>query len=649
MATELGDIKILIDVDVTQFEASLNNAMSRAQAAFNRLGGTVATGINSALTQAVRAQSQGITTGLRDTFRTAFSAIEQDQERAMARLQQRMRESSRQAMGNSSSMAQAGQTVGSSFAIGFSNPILNAIGAIHSAMYGLKDIGQIMGTVTGFSMAANLGGIQSGISALLKDTRMGAQIASQLQQLAMETPYGVEDFSGIGRKMLAMGTPGNQLIPQLTTLSSAVAATGGGVSELRDMAEFVAKLRMNPGALDKDTLLGLVRSGMPLRQTAEGMAGRRFDDEQQATMFLQSRLSGRGARGVNELLDAMDRQFGGSAKALGRADLGSVMQRVSESGQSMLMGTSGKGLNLALGGLNLLADTMGVLGKINTAAFGAPGLLLLVAGFGYLKNAFTTAKSSLDAFIASLNGFTTSMTAAQARTAVSSASTVAQSIPMYLSSYAQMSGQMNPAFLAAHEFVNGQWVAKPPPAPVVLTPMEKVKAGIQNRMTAMNAGVNNFLSNMNPNMAGNLLAGGLMMGGVIASQSLANQQFNNIGNQKAMAESQRMQNMLGGASAGAMMGNMIGTLFPGVGNVVGTLVGTLIGGAAGYLTSENPDNLPTRAIDENTKALNDATFAMTMLASSIIGAGPRAAGAVSSIELEMYMATRNNMMNQGLA
>lgn len=218
---------------------------------------------------------------------------------------------------------------------------------------------------------------------------------------------------------------------------------------------------------------------------------------------------------------------------------------------------------------------------------------------------------------------------------------------MYLSPYAQMSGQMNPAFLAANQYVNGKWVPIPPPAP--LTPMEKIKAGISSRMTAANAGLNNFFANMNPNMAGHLLMGGIMLGGMVASQSLATQQAQNQGNQRAMAESTRMQNALGGAASGAMLGNMIGTLFPGVGNIVGTIAGTLIGGAAGYLTSENPDNLPNKALDENTKALNNATVAMTLLASSIIGAGPRAAGAVSAIELEMYMATRNNMMNTGLA
>jgi hypothetical protein len=180
------------------------------------------------------------------------------------------------------------------------------------------------------------------------------------------------------------------------------------------------------------------------------------------------------------------------------------------------------------------------------------------------------------------------------------------------------------------------------------TALQNVKSSIQARMTAMNAGVNNFLSNMNPGMAGNLLSGGLMLGGVLASQSLANQQANNIGNQKAMAESTRLQNALGGAATGAMLGGMLGSLFPGIGNIVGTVAGTLIGGAAGYLTSPDPNNLPGKALDENTKALNNATVAMTLLASSIIGAGPRGAGAVSAIELEMYMASRNNMMTVGI-
>ena len=643
MATELGDIKILIDVDVTKFEASLNNAMSRATSAFNRMGAGMTTSVNSTLTAGFRSQYQAFATGLRDTFRNAFSAAESEQAQSMARLQSRMR----QGMGSTSTMTQAGQSVGSSFAVGFSSPILNAIGAIHSAMYGLKDIGQLIGTATGFNMAANLGAIQSSISALLKDTRQGAQITGQLHQLALESPFGVEDFAGVGRKMLAMGTPGNELIRQMSIISDTVSATGGGASELRDMAEFIAKVRMNPRAIDSDTLLGLVRSGMPLRQTAEHMAGRKFENEQEATMFLQSRLSGRGARGIEELNRAQMELYGGSARVMGRTDLGKVSQRLSESAQGVLLGTSEKGLNVALGGLNLLADMMGVLGKLNTSMLGVPGLMLLVGGFGYLKNGFTQAKASLDAFVASLSSFSSTVQTAQVRNAAASAMNVAGSIPMYLSSYAQMSGQMNPAFLAANQFVNGQWVPIPPPAP--LTPMQKVKAGISTRLTAANAALNNFFTNMNPNMAGNLLTGGLMLAGTFASQSLANQQAQNIGNQKVMAESTRMQNALGGAASGAMLGNMIGTLFPGVGNIVGTIAGSLLGGAAGYFTSPDPNKVETQALDENTKALNNATVAMTLLASSIIGAGPRAAGAVSAIELEMYMATRNNMMNAGLA
>lgn len=639
MATELGDIKILIDVDVTRFEASLNNAMARATSAFNRMGAGMSSSINQTLSAGFRAQYQAFSTGLQDTFRNAFAAAEREQAQSMARLQSRMRQS----MGSTSSMTQTGQSVGSSFAVGFSSPILNAISAIHSAMYGLKDIGQMVGTVTGFTMAANLGGIQSGISALLGSTRQGQEIASQLYDLALNTPFSVEDFSGIGRKMLAMGTPGNQLISQMSVLADTVSATGGGANELRDMAEFIAKVRMNPRAIDSDTLLGLVRSGMPLRQTAEHMAGRRFENEQEATMFLQSRLSGRGSRGIDELNQAQRELYGGSARALGRTDLSKVTQRVSESAQGLLMGTSGKGLNLVLGGMNLLADMMGVLGKLNTSMLGVPGLLLLVGAFGYLKNAFTTAKSSLDQFVASLTGFTTSIQIAQSKNIAGAGLTgLATSVPMYLSSYAQMSGQMNPAFLASHQFVNGQWVQNAP-----MTPMQKVKSGIQGRMNAMNVGLNNYMTN-NPNAIGNITSGLLMVGGMVAAQGLANQQIENQGNEKKLAESTRLQNALGGAASGAMIGNLIGMSVPVIGNVVGTVVGTLIGGAAGYLTSQDPNNLPTKSIDENTKALNNATVAMTLLASSIIGGGPRASGAVSAIELEMYMASRNNMMNVGI-
>lgn len=93
---------------------------------------------------------------------------------------------------------------------------------------------------------------------------------------------------------------------------------------------------------------------------------------------------------------------------------------------------------------------------------------------------------------------------------------------------------------------------------------------------------------------------------------------------------------------------MLGTVVPAIGNVVGTLAGGLIGGAIGFFTQTGEEPVQNRALDENTKALNNATFAMTMLASSIIGAGPRASGAVSAIELEMYMASRNNMMNVGI-
>ena len=649
MATELGDIKILIDVDVTRFEASLNNAMSRATSSFNRMGAGMASSVNAALSSAFQQQYGAIGSGVRNAFASAFAAANQQQAQQMAQMRQNLRTATAGVGGSSSAgnMTQLGQSAGNSFAIGFRSPILNAIGAIHSAIYGLKDIGQIVGTATGFNMAASLGTIQSQISTSLRSTKQGAQITGQLQDFAMKTPFAAEDIAGIGRKMLAMGTPGNELMSTISTLADATVASGGGASELAELSEFIAKLRMNPRAMDSDTLLGLVRTGAPLRQTAESMAGRRFENEQEATMFLQSRLSGRGAKGVEELLAGINRYAGGSAEALGRTSLPSVTQRVSESAQTMLMGTSGGGLNMALGGMNLLADMMGVIGKLNSATLGVPGLLLLVGTFGYLKNAFMQAKSGLDAFIASLNGFTSSVQTAQARTALTGAAALPPPIPMFLNNQAQMMGQINPAYAATHMIgPKGGYIPIPPPP--VLTPMQKISAGVQGRMSAMGTGLSSFVSNMQPGMAGHLLTGGLMMAGMGFSQMLATQQSNNVGNQRAIAESTRLQNALGGAASGAMIGNMVGMLFPGVGNIVGTIAGTLIGGAAGYLTSPDPSDLPTKSIDENTKALNNATVAMTMLASSIIGAGPRGAGAVSAIELEMYMASRNNMMNVGI-
>ena len=619
------------------------------------MGAGMASSVNSALSSAFQQQYGAIGVGVRNAFASAFAAANQQQAQQMAQMRQNLRTVTAGVGGSGSTgnMTQLGQSAGSSFAIGFKSPILNAIGAIHSAIYGLKDIGQMVGTITGFNMAANLGTIQSQISTSLRSTKQGAEITGQLQDFAMKTPFAATDVASIGRKMLAMGTPGNELMSTISTLADATVASGGGASELAELSEFIAKLRMNPRAMDSDTLLGLVRTGAPLRQTAESMAGRRFSNEQEATMFLQSRLSGRGAKGVEELLAGMARSSGGSAEALGRTSLPSVTQRVSESAQSMLMGTSEKGLNMALGGMNLLADMMGTIGKLNSAAMGIPGLLLLVSTFGYLKSAFTQAKAGLDAFIQSLNGFTTSMQAAQAKNlAAAGIGAAVPGIPMYLNAHGQIMGQMNPAFLATHTMGPlGTYIQNPmygPPAPGAMTPMQKIKTGMQMRMTGMSAGVSNFFSNMNPQLGGNILTGSLMAAGMFASQGLANQQQENIGNQKLLAQNMRMQNTLGGAATGAMLGGMLGSLFPGIGNIVGTVAGTLIGGAAGYLTSPDPDKLPTKAIDENTKALNNATVAMTMLASSIIGAGPRGAGAVSAIELEMYMASRNNMMTVGI-
>lgn len=656
MATELGDIKILIDVDVTRFEASLNSAMSRATSSFNRLGAGMATSVNAALSSAFNQQYAAIGAGVRNAFAAAFASANSQQAQQLAQMRQNLRQATGTlaTAASGGNMAQVGQSVGSSFAIGFRSPILNAIGAIHSAIAGLKDIGQLVGTATGFTMAASLGGIQSQISTTLRSNRQGALITAQLQDFAMQTPFRAQDVAGIGRKMLAMGMPGNELMKTITTLADATVGAGGGISELSDLADFIAKLRMNPRAMDTDTLLGLVRTGAPLRQTAEEMAGRRFTNDQEATMFLQSRLSGRGEAGVQELLNAIDRRSGGSAKALGRTTLESVGQRVSESAQSMLMGTSGQGLNAVLGVMNLLADMMGAIGKINSAAMGVPGLLLLVGTFGYLKNAFVQAKAGLDAFIASLNGFTSSIQVAQAKgMAGTIAAGAAPMIPMYLNAHGQMMGQMNPAFLATHTMGPlGNYIQNPvygpTAAPAPMTALQRAKLGMQMNMTGLTSGVKNFFANMNPQVGGNVLSGSLMMAGAFAAQGLAQQQQENR-DKKLMAENTRMQNMLGGAASGAMLGGIVGSLFPGIGNIVGTLTGTLLGGAVGFFTSPDPNKIETRALDENTKALNNATVAMTMLASSIIGAGPRAAGAVSAIELEMYMATRNNMMNTGLA
>lgn len=617
MATELGDIKILIDVDVTKFEASLNNAMARANSAFNRMGGSMASSINTTLANGFRQQYQTLSQGLRDTFRTAFAAAEQEQAQSMSRLRSRMTSQ----MGDVSQMGRIGQSVGSSFAIGFRSPILNAVSAVHGALSGLKDIGSLLGTVTGFTMAANLGGIQSGISSLLRDTKQGAQITTQLQQLAMKTPFQVEDFAGVGRKMLAMGMPGNQLVSTMSTIADAVAATGGGATELRDLSEFIAKVRMNPRAIDTDTLLGLVRSGMPLRAISEEMAGRSFSNEQEATMFLQSRLSGRGAAGINEMLAASDRRFGGSAGAMGQTSLDNVMQRVSESLQSVLMGSSKQGLPVALGGLNMAADVFTRLGQLNEQALGVPGIIVLIGAFNYLRNAFMTAKNNVDQFVVSLNNF---------------------SAAVQVFSQKQLGASATPLLLGS----GGAGIV--PYSNIVgpVTPMDKVRDGIKTKMN--NLGINNFLNNVNSSQLGNVLTMGLGAAAMIQYQNIAQEQINNQGNREKLEQGQRVQGMLAMATSGAMLGGMLGTVVPAIGNVVGTLAGGLIGGAIGFFTQTGEEPVQNRALDENTKALNNATFAMTMLASSIIGAGPRASGAVSAIELEMYMASRNNMMNVGI-
>lgn len=617
MATELGDIKILIDVDVTKFEASLNNAMARANSAFNRMGGSMASSINSTLANGFRQQYQTLSQGLRDTFRTAFAAAEQEQAQSMSRMRSRMASQ----MGDYSQMGRIGQSVGSSFAIGFRSPILNAVSAVHGALSGLKDIGSLLGTITGFTMAANLGGIQSGISSLLRDTKQGAQITNQLQQLAMKTPFQVEDFAGVGRKMLAMGMPGNQLVSTMSTIADAVAATGGGANELRDLSEFIAKVRMNPRAIDTDTLLGLVRSGMPLRAISEEMAGRSFSNEQEATMFLQSRLSGRGAAGVNEMLAASDRRYGGSAGAMGQTNLENVMQRVSESLQSVLMGSSKQGLPIALGGLNMAADVFTRLGQLNEQALGVPGIIVLIGAFNYLRNAFMTAKNNVDQFVVSLNNF---------------------SAAVQVFSQKQLGASATPLLLGP----GGAGMV--PYSNIVgpVSPMDKVRDGIKTKMN--NLGINNFLNNVNKSQVGNVLTMGLGAAAMIQYQNIAQEQINNQGNREKLQQGQRLQGMLGMATTGAMLGGMLGTVVPAIGNVVGTLAGGLIGGAMGYFTQPNEEPIQNKALDENTKALNNATVAMTLLASSIIGAGPRASGAVSAIELEMYMASRNNMMNVGI-
>ncbi|MES2464892.1 MAG: hypothetical protein V4671_30370, partial [Armatimonadota bacterium] len=92
----------------------------------------------------------------------------------------------------------AGAQFGSSFGVGFSSPLLNAIGGVNAALGGLQTLAGFAINVSGMNVAAQFGDFRRQFAGITGDVQKGNKIFEEFVGLANSTNFDVPDVVKFG-------------------------------------------------------------------------------------------------------------------------------------------------------------------------------------------------------------------------------------------------------------------------------------------------------------------------------------------------------------------------------------------------------------------------------------------------------------------
>ena len=269
------------------------------------------------------------------------------------------------------------------------------------------------GSITAVGAAALKTGIeyntlQQTSRAAMKTLMGGAKEANaqmdKLDEFAKKSPFAKQVFIQAQQQLIGFGMSAEKVLPTLDAIQNAVAATGGGNQQIKEVVETMAKIQSASKITGQDLIefgnRGIDAAGLIGSQM--GKTGAQIREDITA-----------GALGADQALDAltkgMDQKFGGAAAnvkntfegALDRVK--SAWRDLSASLAEPLVGKNGGGF--AVAGLNALADAMrnfeklptpikatgaALTGTVGAASLAAGGFLLMVPRIVETQKAFAT-------------------------------------------------------------------------------------------------------------------------------------------------------------------------------------------------------------------------------------------------------------------
>lgn len=158
--------------------------------------------------------------------------------------------------------------------------------------------------------SANMEQTRIAMTTMTGSAEKAGAMLKQVQQLAIETPFGLQELTTATRQLLAYNFAGDKAVDMLRTVGDASAALGQGSFGMeriiRALGQMQAKSRVMAQEMNQLAEVGI--NGWNMISDATGMA---VKDVQKATE--QGMVS--AAVGIQAILDGMNRRFGGAMAA----------------------------------------------------------------------------------------------------------------------------------------------------------------------------------------------------------------------------------------------------------------------------------------------------------------------------------------------
>jgi tape measure domain-containing protein len=146
---------------------------------------------------------------------------------------------------------------------------------------------------------------------LLQSGDKAKKMVSDLQSLALESPFDFVGLQNSAKKLLGMGFAGNQVIPIMHSLGNAVAATGGNTEQLEGIALALGQIN-SKGKVSAEEMNQLAERGIPAWQLLSKQMGK--STAELMKMGEQGELLANDA--IPALVKGLDERFAGSMKKM---------------------------------------------------------------------------------------------------------------------------------------------------------------------------------------------------------------------------------------------------------------------------------------------------------------------------------------------